>query len=202
MFDFLRGSVYSLDPVGGLTLEVNGVGYRLRVSERTRRTIPLDGKPILIHCRQVIREDAWDLFGFCDPAERTAFDLLTSVQGVGPSVAMGLLSEFAIPELKAILLRKDATRLKRAKGVGPKLAERIVVELVDKVDRIPAPLDGSVSTGPGDETSRKNCDEARQGLLALGFAQAQVSAIIQGLDTQGKSSEEILRLALLRLRSL
>ena len=92
MYDFLRGTVANVDATGRLSLDVNGVGYSLRISDHTRRQVPMDGQPVTLFTRLVVREDDLILFGFHDAAERAAFDLLTSVQQVGPALALAVLS--------------------------------------------------------------------------------------------------------------
>ena len=136
MYDFLRGTVVSLDPSGRLALDVNGVGYALRVSEQTRRTIPIDGRPVTLHVRLQVKEDDLVLFGFADQGERAAFDLLLSVQGVGPAVALAVLSHLGVAELRRGLTVRDVKAFTAVKGVGTKTAERIVLELADKAERL------------------------------------------------------------------
>ncbi|MDA3962470.1 MAG: Holliday junction branch migration protein RuvA [Planctomycetota bacterium] len=197
MYDFFRGSVASLDTSGHLSLAVQGVGYLLRISEQTRASLPLDGSEVTVYARLIVREDDLQLFGFADPAERAAFDLLTSVQGVGPVVALGVLSGYGVAELRQILIRKDVAALKKIKGVGAKSAERIGLELNDKVDRIPAPfVDNSDGTSPIDSAH----DEARQALVALGFGNKDAVDAIAKVADQAQDAESLLRLALGALR--
>ncbi len=198
MYDFLRGTVANLDTSGNLSLEVGGVGYSLRISEQTRSRIPLDGSTVLIYVRLVVREDDLILFGFYDPAERGAFDLLTSVQQIGPAVAMGMLSELGVGELRRALIARDVGRLRKVKGVGPKSAERIVLELTDKVERIPAPL---LTTEVGVEpTGTAAIDEAHRALVVLGFSSKESADALAKTAKPGLSPEELLRGALSLLR--
>lgn len=196
MYDFLRGAVAALDASGRLSLDVNGVGYLLRVSEQTRRRIPLDGSPVTVHVRLVVREDDLLLFGFADPAERAAFDLLTGVQQVGPNVALAILSALGTDELRRILLTRDSKALREVKGVGPKLAERIAVELADRVERIPAslPVPGAVAS------PLRAVEEAQRALIVLGFGAKEATDALAAVQAPGKSPEELVRLALGRLR--
>lgn len=195
MYDFLRGSVAALDASGRLSLDVGGVGYLLRISEQTRRRIPLDGSAVTVHARLVVREDDLLLFGFADPAERAAFDLLTSVQQVGPNVALAILSALGTDELRRILLTRDAKSLREVKGVGPKLAERLVVELADRVERIPASLSAAGAGAPARAT-----EEAQRALVVLGFGGKEAADALAVVATPGKPAEELVRLALARLR--
>lgn len=198
MYDFLRGTVASLDTTGRLSLEVNGVGYSLRISEQTRKRISLDGSSVLIYVRLIVREDDLILFGFHDPAERAAFDLLTSVQMVGPSLAMAVLSDLGVGELRRVLLGRDAARLRKVKGVGPKSADRIALELADKVDRIPAPtLAGDVGAPV---TGAVAVEEVHRALVVLGFSPKDAADALTKTAKPGVGPEELLRAALAVLR--
>lgn len=196
MYDFLRGSVAALDAAGRLSLDVGGVGYLLRVSGQTRQRIALDGSIVTLHVRLVVREDDLLLFGFADAAERAAFDLLTAVQQVGPNVALAILSALGTDELRRILLTRDVKALRDIKGVGPKIAERIAVELADRVERIPASLS---STGNRTAPTRAT-DEAHRALVVLGFSGKEAADALAAVAVPGKPSEELVRLALAQLR--
>ncbi|MBA2482592.1 MAG: Holliday junction branch migration protein RuvA [Planctomycetes bacterium] len=198
MYDFLRGSVSSVDASGRLSFDVNGIGYSLRISEQTRRSIPLDGSTLTLYVRLQVKDDDLVLFGFSDVSERAAFDLLTSVQQVGPSVAMAVLSNLGVAELRRVLIARDVASLRRVKGVGPKSAERIVLELADKVERIPAPLTAPV---PGAAPSGALAvEEAQRALVVLGFGAKDAADALGKVAKPGMASEEILRAALGILR--
>lgn len=114
-------------------IEVNGVGYLVHSSSRSLSALPGAGEAIAMHIETVVREDAITLFGFVDELEREMFRLLTSVQGVGAKVGLAILSTLAPNELQNAIAAQDKTAVARAKGVGPKVATRIVNELKDKV---------------------------------------------------------------------
>jgi len=202
MYDFFRGAVANLDNQGNCCLDVNGVGYLLRVSEYTRRALPLDGSPALLHARLVVRDDEMLLFGFYDAAERAAFDLLTGVQGVGPSVALAVLSTLGVNDLRRALQTKEAATLRKVKGVGAKSAERMVLELADKVDRIP-----TVAAEPGSEAATLTQpstprSEAHRALIALGFNPRESEQAVAEVETSDEveTSEQFVRAALSILR--
>ncbi len=195
MYDFLRGTVVSVDAGGRLSLDVGGVGYSLRISEQTRAQIPLDGRPVTVHVRLQVKEDDLVLFGFSDVAERSAFDLLVSVQQVGPAVAMAVLSTLGVARLRDVLLTRDTATLRKVKGVGPKSAERIVLELADKVERIPAPIAAGDASGAGQAV-----EEARRALVVLGFSAKDASDALAKVAAPGLGSEDLLRQALALLR--
>jgi Holliday junction DNA helicase RuvA len=198
MYDFLRGTVASVEASGRLSLEVGGVGYSLRVSEHTRRAIPLDGQPVLIYVRLQVKEDDLVLFGFCDVAERSAFDLLLSVQQVGPAMAMNILSTLGVAALRAALSSRAVASLRQVKGVGEKSAERIVLELADKIDRLPLSASGSTVGRSG--AGMQAVEEASRGLIVLGFGAREVAAALQQVGAVGLNAEELLRAALGVLR--
>lgn len=199
MYDFLRGTVAALDTQGRLSLDVGGVGYSLRISEQCRKRIPLEGT-VTLHVRLVVREDDLILFGFHDVAERAAFDLLTSVQQVGPAVAMAVLSHLGVDDLRRALLARDVTALKKVKGVGPKSAERIALELVDKVERIPASLAAPGQPGAAPTPQASAVAETHRALVVLGFAPKDAADALAKVARPGLGAEELLRLALGVLR--
>jgi len=123
-----------VDDVGldGVMLDVQGVGYQVMVSTRTRAALPGKGEVASLLTEMQIREDHWSLFGFIDRAERDWFRTLTTVQGVGGRVALGILSVLSPEQLTRAILAQDKVSLARADGVGPKLAARLVTELKDK----------------------------------------------------------------------
>ena len=118
---------------GFAIIDVNGVGYLVQASTRTLSGMPSVGEALMLHIETVVREDAITLFGFIDVLERDMFRLLTSVQGVGAKVGLAVLSTLAPNELQNAIAAQDKTAVARTKGVGPKVASRIVLELKDKV---------------------------------------------------------------------
>ena len=202
MYDFFRGRVAQLDASGSCSFEVAGIGYHLRISEHTRARLPLDGSETLVYARLLVREDDLALFGFADPAERSAFDLLTGVQGVGPLVALAILSTFTVAELRRVLLAGNAQALRQVRGVGPKVANRLALELADKVDRIPAPREDLPAEEIGNTAAShaQAYDEARQALVSLGFGNRDAVDALEQVAEPGHNAEELLRLALVLLR--
>ena len=200
MYDFFRGQVIHLDNSGRVCLEVNNVGYALQISDTTRQSLPLDGSIITMYARLVVREDVMQLYGFADPAERVAFDLLTDVQGVGPKAAMAILSAYSVLELRGLLMKKDVAAMKKVKGIGAKGAERLVLELHDKIDRIPTPFLPDEDHGDTSVSAGTAADEVRQALVALGFSSKEAIDALAVCPDPDASSEELLREALQRLR--
>jgi len=166
-----------------------GVGYRLAVSAETLKHVPAVGRPVSLHSHLVVRDDTIQLFGFAAEEERDLFLMLLGVQGVGPKVALAVLGAGAPRELVSALAAGDAGRFQAVPGIGKRTAERIIVELREKVGGIEGE-DHTIVVTRGDDPRRI----ARDGLLELGFAPAEAESLIA--RASGDSAEELLSSAL------
>jgi holliday junction DNA helicase RuvA len=166
-----------------------GVGYRLAVSAETLRHVPAVGRPVSLHAHLIVRDDALALYGFATEEERDLFLLLLGVQSVGPKVALAVLGGGGPRDLVAALAAGDVARLQAVPGIGKRTAERIVVELREKVG-VPDSGDAPITVSRGDDPRRV----AREGLLELGFAPAEAQALLDG--AAGTTAEELLQSAL------
>jgi Holliday junction DNA helicase RuvA len=169
-----------------VVVDVGGVGYRLSVSAETLKHVPAQGKDVLLHAHLIVRDDAMQLYGFATEEERELFLLLLGVQSVGPKMALGVLSGGSPRELTGALAAGDTARLQAVPGIGKRTAERIVVELREKVDA-PAVVDLRVPAGGPH-------GEARDGLLDLGFPPATAEQLLASAD--GDTVEELIQSAL------
>src|SRR5690348_15394551 len=133
MIAFLKGKLIYKDPTF-VVIDVNGVGYHVHISLQTYSEIK-DQENILLFTHLNIREDAHVLFGFSKESERKMFQLLVSVNGVGPSTAIVMLSYMSTEELRSAIVQEDATTLQRIKGIGGKTAQRVIIELKDKLKK-------------------------------------------------------------------
>jgi holliday junction DNA helicase RuvA len=174
-----------------------GVGYRLAVSTETLRQVPAVGKPVSLLSHLVVRDDALALYGFATEQERDLFLLLVSVQSVGPKVALAVLSGGSARDLTRALAAGDADRLQAVPGIGKRTAERIVVELREKVGASAAVPAAAPAVGAPDEHDPRRL--AREGLLELGYAPVEADALLEGLA--GDSAEELLAGALRAARA-
>jgi holliday junction DNA helicase RuvA len=182
----VRGAVLVRRP-GQVVIEAAGVGYRLAVSAETLRAVPAAGREARLHCHLVMRDDAIQLYGFASEVERELFLMLIGVPGVGPKVALAVLSGGTPRELLNAIASGDAARFQAVPGIGKRTAERIIVELREKVGG--AVEDEIVVTRSDDPRTL-----AREGLLGLGFNPQEADELLDGV--RGESPEELIAEAL------
>ena len=156
----------------------SGVGYRIAVSASSMERIPAVGHPISLHTELIVREDSMALYGFVTEEEQDLFALLLGVQSVGPKMALAVLSGGTPRELMSALAAGDAARLQAVPGIGKRTAERIIVELRDKVGlpHDPVPATGTISATRGDDPRRL----ARDGLIELGYDLVEAERLLAG----------------------
>ncbi|MGI8748074.1 MAG: Holliday junction branch migration protein RuvA [Deinococcus sp.] len=198
MIAFLSGVVRDLRE-NSLVLLVSGVGYELLCPASTLGRLSLNG-PAELHTRLVVREDSMTLYGFVDTDSLRLFDLLTAVSGVGPKLGLALLSAMSPAALAQGLLSADSTLLSSVSGVGKKTAERLVLELQHKV---PEHLAAGSRPGAGKAAPATTAGrDAAEALLALGFRDGQVRAVVAELLAQDPtlSADAIIRKGLGKLR--
>ena len=180
-----------------VVIACGGVGYRLAVSAETLRHVPRVGEDAMLHTHLVVRDDALALYGFATEEERDLFLLLIGVQGVGPKMAVAVLSGGAPRELIASVAAGDVKRLTAVPGIGKRTAERIIVELREKVGVLE-----DVPTAMGDITVRRADDPrtlARDGLVELGFSHEEAEHLLAGAS--GDTPEDLLQQALKAARA-
>lgn len=177
-------------------VDVGGVGYRVLIPMSTFDKLPRVGEPVTLLTRMDVREDAILLFGFASRQERSMFELLITVNGIGAKTALNILSSMNIPSFCSAVASGDLKMLKKVSGVGPKSAERIVVELRDKVQNIVP----EVSFGGGAAPADKALEDAVLALGQLGFQgpkfQKLIVEVAQQIPEDQRSSENIIRKAL------
>jgi len=175
-----------------VVVDCGGVGYRLAVSAETLRHVPAVGKEVLLHSHLVVRDDALHLYGFATEEERELFLMLISVQSVGPKVALAVLSGGPPRELLKAVAAGDTARLQAAPGVGKRTAERIVVELREKVGAsAPVPVLAVLNGAAGTDDPRAL---AREGLLGLGYTPVEADELLDGAE--GDRPEDLIAYAL------
>lgn len=193
MIGFLRGKVAGLSP-DSCFLDVQGVGYRVFVSASTRGRLR-SGEEAMLYTHLAVREDAMLLYGFLQQDEYDLFQLLISVSGIGPKVALGILSTIGVGDLCRALRGQQITALTKLPGIGKKTAERMILELKDKVGAD----DGTGAAGAGEDVTPSvgttHTEEAMAALLTLGYSAAEIEPVLRRAD-HCSTAEEMIRFAL------
>jgi Holliday junction DNA helicase RuvA len=183
----LSGTVAARRP-GHVVLDCGGVGYQLAVSAQTLRAVPAIGTEVSVHTHLIVRDDALQLFGFASEEERELFLMLLGVQSVGPKMALALLSGGPPRELLGALAAGDTARLQAVPGIGKRTAERIIVELREKVG----------ASLPDEAITVRRAEDplsiAREGLVGLGYSPVEADALLDGAD--GERPEDLITDAL------
>ena len=195
MIEYIRGIIDELTPTQA-SIEAYGVGYMLNISLNTYTA--LQGKnEARLFVYEAIREDTWTLFGFATKQERELFLMLISVSGVGGNTARTMLSSFSAPELASLIMEGNERMLKTVKGLGSKTAQRIIVELRDKVTSL-GMSEGQGTRGREHEAESKVYTEAFEALKMLGFPPAPVSKTVKAIlkDEPTAPVEKVIKLAL------
>ena len=178
-----------------LLVDVQGVGYELEAPMSTFYQLPADGERVMLHTHLVVREDAQLLYGFYSETERSLFRSLIRINGVGPKLALTILSGVSADEFSRCIMENDAKSLTALPGVGKKTAERLIVELRDKIDSdasLPAaPAPAGVTAAPSNPVS-----DAVSALIALGYKAQEASRMVRAVETDGLATEAIIKAAL------
>jgi Holliday junction DNA helicase RuvA len=193
MIGRIRGKLVALDEHTVL-VDVAGVGYELEVTTNTRSALPAVGHDVVLFTHLSIREDAHSLYGFLGPGERDLFRTLIRISGVGPKLALNLLSGMDIVDLARCIRDGEIARLVKLPGIGRKTAERLVVELKDRIGQLVRIPDAAVATRGSDV--RRIVGEAEAALVSLGYRPAEASRAIGAVYVDGESTEEVVRRAL------
>ena len=197
MIGFLRGKlVHKAPPI--LVLDVNGVGYEIEAPMTTFYDLPALNQEIKLHTHLVVREDAHILFGFFAEAERSLFRTLIKVNGVGPKLALTILSGQSAEEFHRCIHDNDTQALVRLPGVGKKTAERLVIEMRDRLPELEESSVASVNhqSGVSPISIVNPKQEAISALCSLGYKPLDASKMVQNISADDKTCEDIIRLAL------
>lgn len=200
MIGYLRGTLLEKQPPHVL-LDVNGVGYELEVPMTTLFQLPNVGEPLVLHTHLVVREDAQLLYGFYSKRDRALFRELIRLNGVGPKLALALMSGLSVDELIQCVHAEDTARLMKVPGVGKKTADRLLVELKGRFENWDStPLGGQAGMEPVQASAVTQAQSAESdavsALIGLGFKPAQASRAVSAVAEEGLSSEDLIRRAL------
>ena len=194
MIGFLRGLLVQKHPPA-LVVDVGGVGYELEAPMSTFYSLPAVGAEVKLHTHLVVREDAHLLYGFATEAERRLFRDLLRVSGVGPKIGLALLSGMSVEAFLICVESQDVESLVRVPGIGRKTAERLLIEMRDRIralgEGVALPGAGGAVAGGGGATA-----EAYAAMVALGYRPAEVTRLLKSVKTDGAATEEIIREAL------
>ena len=195
MIDYIKGSIEELGPTE-VTLENNGIGYKILISLQTYESLN-GAKEVKVYIHHYLREDEELYYGFASRDERELFRLLIGVSGIGASTARMMLSSLTSEEIRNAILAEDINKIKSIKGIGLKSAQRLILELKDKISK----GGGADNTVLFTQTSNAAAEEATTALILLGFTKANVSKTVSAVlkEKPTASLEEIIKLALKRL---
>lgn len=200
MFYYLSGELAYKD-LNTCVIDCGGVGYKLTVSQITSQSLTAGlGKKVKLFTHLAVREDGIELFGFGNELERSCFNNLTTVSGVGPKAAISILSVMTPEDLSVAICQDDRKAIARAPGIGPKTAARIILELKDKMAKeIAVPDAVTLGSGSVVQATKKSLQDAYEALVMLGYDKSTVSAALKGLEAPTDDAGEIIRLALKKL---
>lgn len=190
MYYYLNGVLAFVSPDTAV-IDCGGVGYKTNISLNTYKVIK-DKKECKIYTYLNVKEDALDLYGFFDEQEKLFFTFLISISGVGPKIALAVLSEFTTQELATVILTGDAKRLSRTSGVGPKMAQRICLELKDKISKVSVENINDIDNIPAQADNAAS--EAISVLIALGYSKGEAVSAVRHCSAD--NTNDIVRQAL------
>lgn len=193
----LKGTL-TVSDVNFIVVECGGVGFKCFTTLNTIKQIGKTGDTVNVYTYLAVREDAMDLYGFSSLAELDAFKLLITVSGIGPKAAVSILSELSPDKLAVCIASGDAKSITRAQGVGKKTAERVVLELKDKMGAIAVGDVSDAVSSAASVSANSDSAEAVEALVALGYAQSDAAVVVGAMD-KSLSVDEMIRLGLKQL---
>ena len=195
MFYHIEGKISELLP-NLVVLDCGGIGFALNATSNTVAALNT-GEKAKLYVAEAIGENNFDLFGFLDKNERRCFEMLTSVSGIGPKAAMSILSHNTPEGLALAIMSNNEKALTVAPGIGKKIAQRVILELKDKVSREVSSVDFSTpSITPTAPSSSSAVSDALTGLGVLGYSSAEIAPVLKKLDTGSMTAEQIIRAVL------
>lgn len=199
MFYYIEGKLSLIEP-GLAVVDCGGVGYALNTTANTLSRVH-SGDTVRLYTCEIVREDCFDLYGFATREEKHAFELLLGVSGVGPKAALGILSSNTPEALSVAILSGNERALTVVPGIGKKMAQRILLELRDKISKqmegaVPDGFAPGVSEGPA---GKDKLSDAAAALGVLGYGNNEITAALKGLDIPNLSVEDIIRQALRKM---
>ena len=199
MIAFVRG-ILSAKTENSAVIDVGGLGFEVYIPLSVLEQLPPVGDEVTLHTYMNVKEDEMSLYGFLDRDDLSMFKLLISVSGIGPKGAQSILSGLSADDLRFAILSQDVKAISKAPGVGPRTAQRVILELKDKVNLEDGFAHRSGNTGSGrTAASPSERNDAIMALTVLGYSNMDAMRVVSGIDTEGKSTEDILHEALKKL---
>lgn len=205
MYAYIKGQLEEIMDADHIVVENNGIGYHIRVSSRMIEELPSLGEQVKIYTYQYVREDANELYGFLTRDDKKVFELLIGVSGIGPKGALAILSVMSTDDLRFAVLSDDAKAIAKAPGVGNKTAQRLIIELKDKLSLEEAFEEKLTHTLQKEEKREQlgKKQEAIEALVALGYSASEAAGAIRTLQLSEEDSvEDILKQALKQMAFL
>lgn len=206
MFYYISGSLVMLEP-GAAAVDAGGVAYRMSISQTTYDALPkiahrAEPPRVTLYTHHSVREDGMELYGFAHEEELSAFRMLITVSGVGPKVALSVLSQLTPEKFALAVCAEDRKTISKANGVGAKTAARIILELKDRLAKSPFGPGEEVRAAAGlssSDTSPTKASEAADALMVLGYTRSEAQIALRDIDTAALPLEDTIRLALKKL---
>lgn len=192
MITYLKGVITEIGE-NTVVLEAYGIGYEVFCSTRTIAELTALKDTVKLYIHEQIKEDGHDLYGFYHHEEREVFRKLISVSGIGPKGGMQVLNLYSVQEIIEIIMEQDSKAMSKVSGIGPKTAQRIILELKDSMSKLYVPDLSLLQTGLKDQESGK---EAREALEALGYSHQEAKKAVEAVDDYHSDSETLIRKAL------
>jgi Holliday junction DNA helicase RuvA len=183
MIAYIDGTLAHKDPTMAI-MDVGGVGYEIKISLATYSKLPAEGEKAKLFTYQHIKEDAQALYGFLDPNEKALFMQLISVSGIGPGTGIMMVSSMSVGEIRHAIVQEDVRAIQSIKGVGPKTAQRVILELRDKMRKDELLAKAGVDTVPMAKAHNTNRAEALAALVTLGFARAAAEKTLDQIQNK------------------
>jgi Holliday junction DNA helicase RuvA len=198
MFYHINGVVAELEP-NLAVIDCSGVGYGISITMNTASTLSV-GEKAKLYISEAIGENNFDLYGFRNKGEKRCFEMLISVSGIGPKAAMSILSHNTPESLALAIMSDDIKALTVAPGIGKKIAQRVILELKDKISKESGgSLDMQIPVTAKVSGQSSAVNDALMGLSVLGYSSAEISPVIKAMDVEGMSAEEIIRAVLKKM---
>ncbi len=197
MFHHLTGKVTEIE-ANLAVLDCHGIGFALNITTNTASRLKLN-ETAKLYIYENIREDAFDLFGFADRGERRSFEMLISVSGVGPKAALSILSATTPESFAMAVISGDEKALTLAPGIGKKIAQRVILELKDKISKEAQGISGGAMPAVSGGSGVSKLSDAASALAVLGYGNAEISLAIKDIDIENTALEDIIRMALKKM---